>query len=577
MKILNKLKRLCLYAGIIGLSGSLYASPHIEISGVPTPMEANIREALNALDDTTDEDPLEEDFVIERIKESVGLALQPYGYYSPEISVQSGPPLQVSIILGEPVLIESIDLQVLDTEGQPIVPTPYCQDFSLHGGDIFDHDLYENAKKAVLSQAIHAGYLNAYFSEHRVEIDSETHQAFITLHLSLGEIYRFGEVDYSASKLSTCLLDRYLNFVPGEVYAPEKILKLQNLLYQSNYFCSVNIQPQLSEESPVVPIHVELKDAKPNQYIIGAGYGTDTGIRGKLGWNRRYLNSLGHRFAATAQLSQIYHKVEADYIIPGPRPATDFIKVKGAYYQDTYSDKISRLREVGISQEREIHRWKRRLSAFYVQESYHAFENNLKTVSHLISPEIAMIQTVRNDPAAPTHGRRIEVIVRGGADPSSSDPSFIQAYVQFRWLHQITETTKGLLRTEAGFTAPFDVSRIPLSQRFYAGGDLSIRGYGYRMLPEEINPIGKHLPPGAPYLGIISAEIGKTIKAPFGMFGFIDAGNAYRRVAINQTVVGTGLGVEYQTRLGPIKFAIAKPLMKTSNSWRIHASVGPEL
>ncbi|MNG41378.1 Translocation and assembly module TamA precursor [compost metagenome] len=61
------------------------------------------------------------------------------------------------------------------------------------------------------------------------------------------------------------------------------------------------------------------------------------------------------------------------------------------------------------------------------------------------------------------------------------------------------------------------------------------------------------------------------------MFAFVDAGNAFRPSMNDPIVVGTGAGVEWITKLGPIKVALAKPLSKDSNAWRVHASFGPEL
>jgi len=478
--------------------------------------------------------------------------------------------------LGTPVRIQKITLAVTgDGQNDPRLKD-IKQAFQMQPGNIFDHMLYEQGKKALLSQAIQNGYLDAIFSTHRVEVNIDTVSCDLFLTLDTQQRHYFGAITFSETELSNKLLSRYPSFTQGDVYSPEKVLTLQSHLGQSDYFSEVNVKPQTTPDSTVVPVQVELKDAKPNLYVLGAGYGTDTGIRGKAAWTRRRLNSLGHRFHAEARVSEVYEKFEADYLIPGKYPATDNIALHGGYFEEEYTEKTSELYEAGITQLRQFNTWQRKLALAYLHETYTAYITNEPIQSELILPSVTFIQTKRDNAAAPTRGRRIEINMRGSVDALFSDTSFFQAYMQCRWLHAFNDTLKALVRTDLGFTLPDDSERLPLSQRFFAGGDLSIRGYGYRSLPNEIDKEGNRLPVGGAYLGIASFEIVKTIKKPFGVLAFVDAGNAFRTFG-DEIAVGTGVGIEWQTRLGPVKFAIAKPLSKDSEAWRIHASFGPEI
>src|SRR5262249_22841380 len=149
--------------------------------------------------------------------------------------------------------------------------------------------------------------------------------------------------------------------------------------------------------------------------------------------------------------------------------------------------------EFGLSEERQLNSWQRKLGLTYLHESFNAFITNEPVQSKLILPSVTFIQTKRDDLISPRHGRRLEISMRGSVDALISDTSFLQAYLQCRWLHSFNETLKVLIRTEWGFTIPDDSNKLPLSQRFFAGGDLSIRGYGYRSLPREIDKDGNYL------------------------------------------------------------------------------------
>lgn len=553
----------------------------VHISGVNKEIEENIRAHLTLLHEEADElEPTRIAQYEQRATQEISTALELFGYYEPiihsTIREQQGIWNGVfHIQLGNPTVVRKIQFH-LEGQGEK---DPALQHlfklFTLKKGDIFVHDLYDQGKKALLSKTIQQGYLNAFFTQHRVEVDPESHSSEIFLTLETGSRHYFGPIQFGQTELSTSLLERYLSFHPGDVYSPEKTLALQSQLIQSEYFSQVNVKA-LPENDTFIPIMVELEDAKPNQYLLGAGYGTDTGIRGKLGWTRRRLNASGHRFSALAQVAEIYHKIQLQYDIPGKHPQTDQIKMKVAYFEDEFSEQKSKIFETGIADEREISGWQRQLSLNYHHEQFNAFQTNEVVQSNLILPKITFIQVKRDDALTPTRGRRIELTMSGSIDALFSDTTFFQSYLQLKWLHAINETTKVLSRAEFGFTLPDDSERLPLSQRFFAGGDLSLRGYGYRSLPNEIDKHGIRHPVGGAYLAVGSFELVKTIKKPFGVFTFIDFGNAFRTSA-NEIAIGTGVGVEWQTRLGPIKFAIAKPLTKQADSWRIHASFGPEL
>lgn len=555
----------------------------MEITGVNKEIENNVRSSLNVLHESLDfeDNPQLVDQYKQHTRQEVLLALQPYGYYSPTINITLQRVGQkwlakFNIDLGQPVHIQTIRFQ-LEGEGQhQEALQDLGQRFPLKEGNVLNHEKYEQGKKDLLTPVIQAGYLDAIFTEHRVEVDIENKTAVIFLVLNTGKEHYFGKVTYEKTVLCPSFLDRYLSFAPGDIYSPEKILNLQSKLSSSDYFKKVNVKPLIKEENSVVPIEVELEDAKPNKYLLGIGFGTDTGVRGKAGWLRRRVNSRGHRFLAEAKLSEIYTKAEVEYIIPGKHPETDNFKIQAGYFEDQYSDQPSRVQEVGVLEDRKLGRWQRQISLSYLNETFPAFITYDTVDNHYILPSITFIQVKRDKEAAPTRGRRIEFSLRGSFDGVLSNTSFIQSYLQTKWLHPYSDTLKLLARLELGVSLPDDVEEIPLSQRFYAGGDLSLRGYAYRSLPLLIDKDGNYHPAGGSYLAVGSLEIVKTIKKPFGVFAFIDAGNAFRDEA-NELAIGPGVGIEYQTAFGPLKIAIAKPLSPNAANYRIHVIFGPEI
>ena len=80
--------------------------------------------------------------------------------------------------------------------------------------------------------------------------------------------------------------------------------------------------------------------------------------------------------------------------------------------------------------------------------------------------------------------------VKGGIEGVGSDANFLQTHAIGRWYQGIGARNRLIVRAEAGSTWTNALVQMPPSLRFFAGGDRSIRGYGYR----EVGPFGAYRP-----------------------------------------------------------------------------------
>uniref|UniRef100_A0A0Q9YNT7 Translocation and assembly module subunit TamA n=2 Tax=Candidatus Berkiella cookevillensis TaxID=437022 RepID=A0A0Q9YNT7_9GAMM len=590
LKILSSLKfmRKLLLCCLITLTSNTVSaiepvSLSVKINGVSEDIEKHIRSDMSLQhlrsDPAISESVLE--YYIERAIQEITVSLQPYGFYNPHITARKSFKknrwlISFSVDKGPVVQIETIDIQI---EG-PGLYNPNLSNIAklmpLKIGNTLLHEEYEAGKKAILNAAIYEGYLAAELTTHRVEVDTQRSKAKIIIVLNTSNLYYFGHTTFSDSLLNNTFLNRYPTYEEGDPFTAQKLLNLEDALRNSDYFSTVRVDSQPNHETYQVPISVDLEDQKPNHYLFGAGYGTDTGPRGKVGYLRRRVNSKGHKFNAQLQLSELFHKVEADYIIPGKRPQTDSISINSKYMEDEYNEKPVESLELTLSEKREIYGWDRIMGLSFIHEKSVTFISNESRRDDLLLPFIEFKNTTRDNLNNPTRGRTRMIRLKGAHDDLASSVSFAQIYFQERWLHSFAYDFKTLFRLELGATLPRTYDKLPLSQRFFAGGDTSIRGFGYRSLPAEIDKDDERQPVGGSYLFVTSLELGKMIYKPFGIHSFIDMGNAFRS-SKDEVQIGIGGGINYDTKLGPIKFSIAKPITNAAQSWRIHATFGPEL
>jgi len=107
---------------------------------------------------------------------------------------------------------------------------------------------------------------------------------------------------------------------------------------------------------------------------------------------------------------------------------------------------------------------------------------------------------------------------------------------------------------------------LPQSERFYAGGDTTIRGFaldrvGSRHIPsQDSDTLDENLlPVGGNGLVIFNAELRAPVTRALGVVGFLDSGNVFRNardIRLNELRSAVGGGVRYKSPFGPIRFDV---------------------
>ena len=121
------------------------------------------------------------------------------------------------------------------------------------------------------------------------------------------------------------------------------------------------------------------------------------------------------------------------------------------------------------------------------------------------------------------------------------------------------------LRGALGSLLNATAATVPPSQRFYAGGGGSVRGYDF----QSIGPrTARGKPAGGASLLEGSIEWRQRLGANFGAVAFVDAGAVgTQSFAPTDTLrVGAGLGLRYYTAIGPIRADVAVPLVRQAGS-----------
>ena len=100
------------------------------------------------------------------------------------------------------------------------------------------------------------------------------------------------------------------------------------------------------------------------------------------------------------------------------------------------------------------------------------------------------------------------------------------------------------------------VTDLPASERFFTGGDTSVRGFARDSLGDAgtLDPNG--FPTGGNALAVFNAELRAPIWRELGGVVFLDAGNVFRRATdldLGALRASAGFGFRYKSPVGPVR------------------------
>jgi translocation and assembly module TamA len=583
------------------------AAIRTEVNGVDSTLRRNVL-ALLSLERYKDRDRIEPDAVarlFRRVDGEVRDALRPYGYYEPVVRATLTPEdsqrnwrVQINIELGAPVLIENVSVVIRGAGANDQVFARVAASPTLVQGERLEHARYEKMKTDLQSAAATFGYLDARLLRSELQVDPQAHRARVFLELETGERYRFGATIIQQSAIRETQLRRYLRYHDGEPYDAGKLLRTQFALDDSQFFSSVEVVP--GERDPatrLVPIHINAKAAR-NGYSFGAGYGTDTGARGTIGWLNPRVNDRGHRLRVQIQSSQTTQNLNARYDIPFGDPVLE----KFSMQLYTQSQQISGGVDTRVSSFRpsitqSFGRWQRVVSV----DLAHTVTSDVvdgRQVDNLIVPGVTYASVPEGYLGEDLFTRTLYGELLGSHSVLGSNANFLRLDLRSERVLQLGALWHLLLRGELGASAVGDFQDLPGIYRFYAGGDRSVRGFAF----DELSPtVSKGLvdSAGAPVLDPITGsqvlvsvrnggrhlltgtvELERDLPRNFGVAAFTDFGNAFNRFG-DPLAVSVGLGFRWRLPVVTVGIDIAKALrapgFPSLPGPRLHLNISPRL
>ena len=426
----------------------------------------------------------------------------------------------------------------------------------LEDGKPFVYEPYDKAKENLLAVLEDAGYAHAKLDA-KVIADRANHQAIVQLAYDPGPKCKFGKIDIigAPDELRDAVRDR-LKIEPGQQFSTAAIAESQRAIYDMKRFSTVRVLPDKTD-GDTVDVQISLSESSKHELKLGGGFGFDPityEVRGRAGYTWTDIFPLttldldtrpayamlrdgsGYepRIRALAKLTRIdlFHP----FITGDLEPGYNYL-VWEAY--TSYGPHLRTGLQSPIV-------WNElQLRVGWMLESL-----DFRNISPLVDPAMAMqlgltgterigelqqtlMLDLRDNPVEPHLGAYAEVRVNEGASYFGGNQNFTEVAPEARVYLPIGPDLVLAGRAHAGAF----YGDIPVTERFFSGGETTQRGFSERRLaPTLFGYVGNQfrtVPIGGGGLFEsnveLRARLGTVKKMGLGGVVFLDGGDVQER------------------------------------------------
>jgi outer membrane protein assembly complex protein YaeT len=402
-------------------------------------------------------------------------------------------------------------------------------------------DIVSPVKINQIDRKIYDLYVQMGFNDVRVQSDIQVNVDKSTVDLNIdiqeNQIGVIAQIEIEGNKLTdkkTIL--RELKFYKGDVVNFRTINATRKGLYDLGIFerVSIDINPLKQDEKNLYfQVAINVIEFKPYRLRYGFQYDTETsfGVLASL-VNRNFLGNadlLGGSFRL--------NRDERDTRVFFRSPYFFFQKISTEFF--LFSNRLTKqaftLDRTGFTLQQQLKiKMSNVISYNFTFEKidtfYPIFEGvqNMDTTARIGTFNVAFTRDTRDDIVDTTRGIFLSQSLRYAPGFFRSNAQFIRYFGQFNTYQKLSDLFTYAASIRIGLGKGLN-EELPASERFFAGGGTTIRGFK----KDEIGPrdSSTDLPLGGDAVFILNQELRFAIFKKFGGVIFLDLGNVYPKIS----------------------------------------------
>lgn len=442
-----------------------------------------------------------------------------------------------------------------------------------------------------IREAIRQAYYNKGFPDVGVHVEAEVGEAHagqkatnITATSVPGPHVTVGKVRFEGNAHTReSVLQRRVPLKTGDPLDLVAIERSRYRISRLGVFEAVDLRYEPTDGEVRDPVF-KLREGPRHETSLLAGYGSYEQLRG--GVEHRQMNLFGLAHQSRLELVQSMKSSSGDYTYTVPELFGESLDGSARLFGLQRREIAFLRQEFGVNAvlRRPVRRFGGEVTVGYTFQALRNRRNTLATQAtdekqvNVASVNFGLTGDRRDNPLRPRHGYHWSLQVES-ADPTLGGQATYQRFEVAgayhtgwgggRWIH--LGLSHGVITTFGS-----DDSTLPVNKRFFPGGDNSIRGYRN----------GAAAPRGADGLFVGaksyllgSLELEQAMTPNWSIVAFGDAlgvATALRDYPFGERLYSAGLGVRYQTLIGPVRLEYGRNINPRpddpSGTW--HLAIG---
>ena len=427
------------------------------------------------------------------------------------------------------------------------------------------------------------GYISAQVQD-ATSLNSYTGRIDIVYSINESEIAYVDKIKVKGNvKTKDIVIRRELRIRPGDKFDGEKLKRSKERLQNLGFFEEVKYDTEDTQVSNRKDLVVEVKESKTGALSFGGGYSTVDQFVGfveieqkNFDWkNFPYFTGDGQNLKLRGSLGSVSNAFDLSFTEPW------LFDYPVSFGFDAYKRTHSRQENIGYGYDEDIMGGDLRLGkelSEYLRADL-AYRNDTIKITNITdnatndlkkeygsntisSMQFGLTYDTRDNVFNTTKGDILSGSLESAGGPFGGTKDFWKFAGRASHYFPVFLGSALELRGRAGLVKPYgDSDRVPIYERYFAGGANTVRGYGERTIG-PIDQVSKD-PLGGESMLIGNVEYLYPVFSFIKLAAFYDIGNVWSKVnnfASGGLKSGLGLGVRIKSPLGPIMLDYGIPL-----------------
>ncbi len=435
----------------------------------------------------------------------------------------------------------------------------------------------------MLIRQVHRNLLNLYTTRSYAHAKVQRHavvevgplQARIRYDVEPGGRCVFGNTKIIGIKnVDSKLIEEQLIYKSGEPFDSRKLAASRSALVGLNLFSAVDIE---QEDNPtdraVVPITISVHEGPKHSLSAGAGYNTQTQLNATIGWTDYNFLGGGRQLSVTGSYSNVNSTFDVKLLQPRFFSEKSTLTLEASQQQQTYQTYTGNISGFDPHIDYKLSSsltafagWRLEYMKFNsVNASTIAAIGGFRRSGILSGPSAGVTFNNTEDPFNPQSGEILSLLGNLSDHSLGADYRYWRVLAEARKYQSIGWQTVLATRLKVGLSdTESTIGDVPLSERFYSGGEGSVRGYGLR----RIGPLSASNDPlGGLSLIEGSVELRRPLVWKLNGALFFDCGQVATQpydLRVDALQCGYGPAAGMNSPVGPINFYVGFPTRKAA-------------